>query len=185
VAATALSLQVLAKSAKMINFINYRMRVTLSDGRVLVGQFLAFDKVRPPVRRRGRRRPRRAADPGPESACCLSPVRQHMNVVLSDCEEFRKVKPKGKAKAGQGEQPVEQRRCAPRLAGRSGGGQPASELISLCACLPCSRLPRAGWHRTLGMVLLRGEVIVSMSVEAPPPAEVRARPCWAPCRDGG
>ena len=29
----------------MINFINYRMRVTLADGRVLVGQFLAFDKV--------------------------------------------------------------------------------------------------------------------------------------------
>jgi hypothetical protein len=38
--------QVLAKSARMINFINYRMRITLADGRVLVGQFMAFDKVR-------------------------------------------------------------------------------------------------------------------------------------------
>jgi len=29
---------------------------------------------------------------------------QHMNIVLADCEEFRKVKAKGKAKPGQTEQ---------------------------------------------------------------------------------
>jgi len=46
----------------MINFINYRMRVTLSDGRVLVGQFLAFDKVRPPFRSGGLCQSRFAAD---------------------------------------------------------------------------------------------------------------------------
>ena len=28
----------------MVNYINYRMRVTLSDTRMLVGKFLAFDK---------------------------------------------------------------------------------------------------------------------------------------------
>lgn len=27
--------------------INYRMRVTMNDGRQMVGQMLAFDKVRP------------------------------------------------------------------------------------------------------------------------------------------
>ena len=32
------------RSGKMVNYINYRMRVTLSDTRMLVGKFLAFDK---------------------------------------------------------------------------------------------------------------------------------------------
>ncbi|KAG0168613.1 hypothetical protein DFQ28_005098 [Apophysomyces sp. BC1034] len=82
----------------MTNIINYRLRVTMSDSRVLTGQMLAFDK--------------------------------HMNLVLADCEEFRKVKPKGKAAEGQAE--LEQK-------------------------------------RTLGLVILRGETIVSISVDGPPP----------------
>lgn len=35
------------KQGKMANLVNYRMRVTLNDGRQMTGQMLAFDKVRP------------------------------------------------------------------------------------------------------------------------------------------
>ncbi|KAG0005718.1 hypothetical protein BGZ79_002637 [Entomortierella chlamydospora] len=86
----------ISKNSKMMNLINFRLRITLSDSRVLTGQMLAFDK--------------------------------HMNLVLADCEEFRKVK--SKASSGQ---------------------------------------PERQEKRTLGLVILRGEIIVSISVDGPPP----------------
>lgn len=84
----------------MLSLVNWRLKVTINDGRALTGQMLAFDR--------------------------------HMNLVLADCEEFRRVRPK--KKPGQTETPPEQE-----------------------------------VKRTLGLVILRGETVVSMSVEGPPP----------------
>ncbi|KAF9094027.1 hypothetical protein BGX29_009704 [Mortierella sp. GBA35] len=90
------------KNSKMMNLINFRLRITLADTRVLTGQMLAFDK--------------------------------HMNLVLADCEQSRRVKPKSGA-TGTAAQEREQK-------------------------------------RTLGLVILRGEIIVCMSVDAPPPPSI-------------
>ncbi|CAE7603378.1 SmB [Symbiodinium necroappetens] len=49
------------RNTRMAQWLDYRVRVTISDARMLVGTFMAFDK--------------------------------YMNVVLADCEEFRKIKP--------------------------------------------------------------------------------------------
>lgn len=54
---------------------------------------------------------------------------KHMNLVLADCEEFRRVKPKAGTKATTAQEQ----------------------------------------KRTLGLVILRGEMIVSLSVDGPPP----------------
>merc|ERR1719367_536468 len=67
----------MAKSSKMLTYINYRMRVTIADGRTLVGTFLAFDK--------------------------------HMNLVLADTEEYRKVKTKKGGGVGMSEEREEKR----------------------------------------------------------------------------
>lgn len=52
------------RQSKFIMWINYRIRVTTTDGRVFVGTFLAFDK--------------------------------HMNLVMSETEEYSRTKPKNK-----------------------------------------------------------------------------------------
>ncbi|KAI8915023.1 hypothetical protein DFJ77DRAFT_464356 [Powellomyces hirtus] len=94
----------ISRNSKILALLNYRLRITVLDGRTLIGQMLAFDK--------------------------------HMNMVLADCEEFRKIKQKGK------------------------GGDVQAEREE---------------KRTLGLVILRGETIVSLSVEAPPPASDDSR----------
>lgn len=56
---------------------------------------------------------------------------KHMNLVLADCEEFRRI----------------------------GKGKKEEKVLK----------------RTLGLIVLRGEIIVSMSIEGPPPPEVMKR----------
>ncbi|MCO5601820.1 hypothetical protein L7F22_055945 [Adiantum nelumboides] len=84
-----------SRGSRMLQYINYRMRVTIQDGRQLVGKLMAFDR--------------------------------HMNLVLGDCEEFRRLPPKP--------------------------GMPKEERED---------------RRTLGLLLLRGEEVVSMIPEGPP-----------------
>ncbi|OMJ27809.1 Small nuclear ribonucleoprotein-associated protein B [Smittium culicis] len=93
----------------MMNILNHRLRLTLSDGRVFTGQMLAFDK--------------------------------YMNLVLAECEEFRQIRSKSKAGASDS----------------SSNKQQVREL-----------------KRILGLVILRGDSIVSMSVDGPPPVSVES-----------
>ena len=86
------------RQSKFLIWINYRVRVTIQDSRMLIGTFLAFDK--------------------------------HMNLVLTDTEEYTKIKAK---KPGE----VDREK-----------------------------------KRSLGLVLLRGENIVSISAESPPSQNV-------------
>lgn len=94
------------KGGRLTGLIGYRLKITLNDGRALVGQLLAFDK--------------------------------HMNLVIGECEEFRHVKTKKskQAKADEEEEDDEEE-----------------------------------MKRVLGLVILRGETIVTLSVEGPPPVK--------------
>jgi small nuclear ribonucleoprotein B and B' len=80
-----------SRNSRILSLLNYRLKVILSDGRVLIGQMIAFDRF--------------------------------MNLVLQECQEYRTIRDK--------KNPREEKRA-------------------------------------LGLVILRGEAIVSMSVEAPP-----------------
>ena len=81
------------RQSKFLMWINYRIRVTIQDSRVLIGTFLAFDK--------------------------------HMNLVLADTEEYSHIKSKNKKNDKERK-------------------------------------------RSMGLVLLRGDSIISISAESPP-----------------
>src|SRR5271154_3075368 len=87
------------KGCKMQNLIDYRVRISMNDGRQLTGLLMAFDKF--------------------------------MNIVLGDTEEFRRTKRRSTTTTVQTDMTEQEEK------------------------------------RTLGLVILRGEQVVSLSVEAP------------------
>lgn len=87
----------------MLRFVEHRLRITLSDSRIITGTFLAFDK--------------------------------HLNLVLSDAEEFRTTRKGSRANV------IEERQE----------------------------------KRNLGLIILRGENVVSIAVEGPPPPSASGR----------
>jgi small nuclear ribonucleoprotein B and B' len=95
----------MGKGSKLLRYVEHRLRVTLHDGRSIVGTFLAFDK--------------------------------HLNLVLSEAEEFRTLKKNSAAAAGS------------------------------------AILEERTEKRSLGLVLIRGENVVSLAVEGPPPPSAR------------
>jgi len=97
----------------MQNLIDYRVRITLEDGRQLTGLLMAFDKF--------------------------------MNLVLADTEEFRRIKRRSTTTVQAGDVEQEEK-------------------------------------RTLGLIILRGEQVVSLSVDAPPVTEGSGR--LAPIQSG-
>ncbi len=98
------------KGNKLSQLLNHRLRVTLLDGRVLIGQLLAHDK--------------------------------HFNLVMVECEEFRLPRKSLKNTA-------------------NASVDPATNSL----------------RRTLGMIVLRGEEVVSVTLEsgAPPRGGNQAR----------
>lgn len=123
----------------MMALIDYRLRVTLNDGRQMTGQLLAFDT--------------------------------HMNLVLSNAEEFRRIKPKKKkTQKANKKQKVSH--------GDTAAGQAHIDEEEEDDDEP--HPPVQEQKRTLGLIILRGETIISISVDAPPPESKRDMPVMAP-----
>jgi small nuclear ribonucleoprotein B and B' len=87
---------------------------------------------------------------------------RHMNLVLGDAEEFRTLPPKkGIPEDEVGGPP---RRAAPPRCTR-----PPRPKAHLFSCLsPCVQREQ---RRVLGLVILRGDEVVDLTVEGPPPAD--------------
>jgi small nuclear ribonucleoprotein B and B' len=109
---TLLFKQPSGKGSKLLRYVEHRLRVTLHDGRTIVGTFLAFDK--------------------------------HLNLVLSEAEESRVL--------------------------RKGGAALLEERTE---------------NRNLGLVLIRGENVVSLAVEGPPPPSAKSAVGIAAARGRG
>ena len=90
-----------------------------------------------------------------------------MRTLLTPAEEFRRIKPKKKAA-----KPNKRQKTA---SGDAGEGAHPDEDDDDDEPLP----PAQEQKRTLGLVILRGETIISLSVDAPP-AEPRATAAMAP-----
>lgn len=100
----------ITRNTRMSDLINYRLRVTIVDGRAFVGQLLAFDK--------------------------------HMNLVLADTEEARITK--------KGYQELAKNKV-------SGQVKVAEE------------------KRYLGLIILRGEQVVNLTIRSGPTADIKKR----------
>jgi len=105
--------------SKLSNYVNYRIRVTMDDGRAISGTFLAHDK--------------------------------YMNLCIADAEEFRHV-PAPKTEAA-----AEKTDDAEKMEDATSKPKVEREM-----------------KRSLGFVLLRGECIVSLAIEGPPPQADRS-----------
>ncbi|KAL4402458.1 Small nuclear ribonucleoprotein-associated protein B [Malassezia pachydermatis] len=124
-----------------MNLIDYRLRVTLNDGRQMTGQLLAFDT--------------------------------HMNLVLADTEEFRRIKSK-KKKASK---PNKKQKVSHGDTAEGARVEDADDDEDDEDEVPP---PVQEQKRTLGLVILRGENVISISVEAPPPESKRDAASLAP-----
>lgn len=98
------------KKTKLADLINYRLRVSVVDGRSYTGQLLAFDK--------------------------------HMNLVLADTEEARVTK-----------------KLYQELAKNKVNGQ----------------VKVAEEKRFLGLIILRGEQVVDLTIQSGPTADIKKR----------
>lgn len=114
-----------AKGSKLLRYVEHRIRVTVQDGRVLIGTFMAFDK--------------------------------HLNLVLSDTEEYRSM---SKASSNRSS---------------SSNNNNSSDKNDNSKSKLSNIVEERQEKRLLGLIILRGENVVSIAVEGPPPSEQRAK----------